>query len=267
MEAKLRLAKKAAREAGAIVLRQYKNTAVMHKGEASHNLVTAADLEAEKAILERIGKHFPDHAFLAEERHSESAPDAPHLWIVDPLDGTNNYAHHFPHFCVSIAYAQRGEVLLGVVYDPVRRELFTATKGKGAFLNGKKVEISASQNLRQSLVATGFHYDRGEMMERTLQGIHDLFHANIHGIRRTGSAALDLCWLACGRIDAYFEYELSVWDYAAGMLIVREAGGTCTDRLGEPLGLRSMGVLCSNGHFHDEFLAVVRWPEESDWRS
>ena len=262
MDGKLRLAKRAAREAGAIILRQYQTMMVMYKEGASHNLVTTADFEAEKAILEQIRERFPGHAILAEERHPESLQEAPHLWVVDPLDGTNNYVHHFPHFCVSIAYAQKGEVQLGVVYDPVRREMFSAAKATGAFLNGKKVETSACQNLKQSLVATGFYYDRGKTMERTLKGIHDLFKESIQGIRRTGSAALDLCWLACGRIDAYFEYELSAWDYAAGMLIVREAGGTCTDRLGEPLGLRSTGVVASNGHFHEEFLAVVRWPED-----
>ncbi|MEW6439526.1 MAG: inositol monophosphatase family protein [bacterium] len=259
MKAVLRLARLAAREAGRIVLGKHAELSVMHKGNASHNLVTTADLEAEEAILERVRRRFPGHAFLTEEQHPEFTREAPDLWIVDPLDGTNNYAHRFPHFCVSIAYARHGEVLAGAVFDPVRKEMFTALHGGGAFLNGKKIETSSCADLAHALVTTGFYYDRGEVMERTLGGIRALFHAGVQGIRRTGSAALDLCWLACGRMDAYFEYELSVWDYAAGMLIVREAGGTCADRAGRPLDLHARSVIASNGRLQDELLAVVRW--------
>lgn len=259
MRHKLEVAKEAAREAGAIALRFYRRMAVTHKADLSYNLVTSTDLKAEKAILRRIRRSFPGAPFLSEEFHPEKPARSPELWVVDPLDGTNNYVHRFPHFCVSIAYAQKGTVLLGVVYDPVRDEMFCAVRGKGATLNGRRIRTSATKRLRDSLVVTGFHYNRGALMERTLKGIRDLLRAGIQGIRRTGSAALDLCWLACGRTDAYFEYELSPWDYAAGMLIVQEAGGVCTDRLGEPLGLESTGVIASNGPLHRAFLPMVKW--------
>ncbi len=260
MRDRLEVATQAAREAGAIALRFYRRMTVTHKSGLSYNLVTTTDLKAEKAILKRIRHAYPDAPFLSEELHPESGAESAELWIVDPLDGTNNYVHRFPHFCVSIAYAREGKVLLGVVYDPVRDEMFCAVRGKGATLNGKKIRTSATRHLRDSLVVTGFHYNRGAVMDRTLKGMRDLLRAGIQGIRRTGSAALDLCWLACGRTDAYFEYELSPWDYAAGMLIVQEAGGVCTDRTGQSLGLESTGVIASNGPLHRVFLAMVKWP-------
>ena len=259
MRHRLDVAKQAAREAGAIALKFYRQMTVSHKSNLTYNLVTTTDLKAEKAILRRIRSSFPDAQFLSEEFHPERAVESSDLWVVDPLDGTNNYVHRFPHFCVSIAYAQKGKVLLGVVYDPVRDEMFCAVHGKGATLNGKRIRTSATRHLQDSLVITGFHYNRGAVMDRTLKGIRDLLRAGIQGIRRTGSAALDLCWIACGRADAYFEYELSPWDYAAGMLIVQEAGGVCTDRRGEPLGLGSTGVIATNGPLHRTFFEKVKW--------
>jgi len=259
MRHRLDVAKQAAREAGAIALRSYSRITVRHKAALSYNLVTTTDLKAEKAILRRIRSRFPAAQFLSEELHPEKASETCELWIVDPLDGTNNYVHRFPHFCVSIAYAEKGTVLVGVVYDPIRREMFCAVRGKGATLNGERIRTSATRTIRDSLVITGFHYNRGALMDRTLKGIRDLLRAGIQGIRRTGSAALDLCWIACGRADAYFEYELSPWDYAAGMLIVQEAGGVCTDRQGEPLGLGSTGVIATNGPLHQTFFEKVKW--------
>jgi len=147
----------------------------------------------------------------------------------------------------------------GIVFDPVREEMFAAARGRGAFLNDNPINVSGINSLKEAVVATGFYYDRGEIMRKTLQSIERLFEANIHGMRRLGSAALDLCWVACGRFDAYFEYTLSTWDFAAGMLIVEEAGGCCSDQAGGSLDLNSSGIAVSNGNFHHDFLELVGW--------
>jgi myo-inositol-1(or 4)-monophosphatase len=259
MRKELDVAIDAAREAGRIVLQMAGTTGAVEKSR--NNLVTGADLASEDAIIPAIKKHFPGHSFLAEERHETTPVKAGNLWVIDPLDGTNNYAHGIPHFCVSIAYAEKGEVLAGVVFDPMRDECFTAAKGEGAFLNGKKISVSECAMLDQSIISTGFAYDRGYTMEKTLDAIHGLFKSNIRGIRRLGSAALDLSWVACGRFDGYFEYQLCAWDFAAGMLIVREAGGACDDRAGNPLALTVKSVVVSNGRIHGDFFEIVRWGE------
>jgi myo-inositol-1(or 4)-monophosphatase len=259
MQKILRCAVDAAHAAGRIAVRRFRNAAAFEKSR--NNLVTQADLECEAEIVSLIGKEFPLHAVLAEERHEGTDVGAENLWIVDPVDGTNNYAHGIPHFCVSIAYARRGEVLAGVVFDPMRNELFAAEKAGGAFLNGQRIEVAQTGRLAESIITTGFYYDRGMLMERTLDTIRSLFRAEIRGIRRLGSAALDLCWVACGRFDGYFEYRLSPWDFAAGMLIVREAGGKCSDSKGNELALTSRSVTVSNGKIHDEFLGIVKWEE------
>jgi myo-inositol-1(or 4)-monophosphatase len=249
----------AARAAGTILLSNFKTVHAVEK--TKNNLVTEADLECEEAIAAVIGKKFPEHAILAEERRTNADILSEHLWIIDPLDGTNNYAHAIPHFCVSLAYAERGEVMAGVVFDPMRNELFTAKKGGGAFLNGQGITVARTGRLAESIITTGFYYDRGNLMKKTLAAIHDLFRVDIRGIRRMGSAALDLCWVACGRFDGYFEYRLSPWDFAAGMLLVSEVGGKCSDREGKDLTLTSKSAIVSNGKIHEEFLRIVRWGE------
>jgi myo-inositol-1(or 4)-monophosphatase len=206
-----------------------------------------------------IRKKYPSHSVLAEERHEDTDVLSKSLWIIDPLDGTNNYAHTTPHFCVSIAYAEKGRILAGVVLDPMRKELFTAARGGGAFLNGTRISVSKTAVISRAIITTGFYYDRGRLMEKTLAAIHSLFKADIRGIRRLGSAALDLCWVACGRFDGYFEYRLSPWDFAAGMLIIREAGGKCSDREGKELGLTSKSAAVSNGRIRREFIRIVKW--------
>lgn len=246
-----------ARAASEIIVAKFGKGGALEK--TKNNLVTQADFEAEEAIASVIGKSFPSHSILAEERRENTDILSPHLWIVDPLDGTNNYAHAIPHFCVSIAYAEKGEVLAGVICDPMRNELFSAERGAGAFMNNRKIAVSGTAAISESIITTGFYYDRGELMEKTLDSIHSLFKADIRGIRRLGSAALDLCWVACGRFDGYFEYRLSPWDFAAGMLIVREAGGKCSDRAGRELRLTSKSAVASNGKIHKEFLKIVRW--------
>lgn len=260
MRTELKAAVDAAREAGRLVT-EMRGTADIEE-KSKNNLVTSADVAAEEAIVSIIKRKFPTHSFLAEERHESTPCDADNLWVIDPLDGTNNYAHGIPHFSISIAYAIKGDVQLGVVFDPLRDECFTAIKGEGAFLNGKKIVASRCDRLDRSIIATGFAYDRGRVMEKTLEAIHGLFVSNIRGIRRQGSAALDMCWVACGRFEGYFEYLLSVWDYAAGMLIVREAGGICDDRNGDSLDLTATSVAASNAGIHRDFLEKVRWREQ-----
>ena len=256
-EKHLEIAKEAARKAGQVINEQQGKASISEK--SASNLLTEADLAAQETIIEMVRSHFPDHSIIAEEQDLQGKSDAPDQWIIDPLDGTNNYAHTIPHYSISIAYARSGRVEVGVVFDPVRDEMFTALRGGGAFLNGKQVRVSEASTLREAIVATGFYYDRGRIMRKTLDSIEKLFDVNIHGIRRFGTASLDLCWVACGRFDAYFEYTLSMWDFAAGMLILEEAGGICTDQAGKELDLNSSGLAVSNGNFHAEFLAVVAW--------
>ena len=260
MKDELGLALEAARQAGACILKHYEAPEIRQK--ASHNLVTEADLEAEEIITGLIHDKFPDHALLAEEGQFDTSLASEHLWLIDPLDGTNNYAHHFSHFCVSIAYANKGEPKIGVVYDPVRDEMFSACRGAGAELNGKPIFTSSAQILQEALVGTGFYYERGFVVDLTLKKIRELFNINIHGIRRTGAAALDLCWVAAGRLDAFFEYVLSPWDFAAASLIIQEAGGRVTDRCGRDLRLDSKGIVASNKFLLESLLAVVHWPEK-----
>ena len=258
MSDRLEAATTAAREAGAHILQCLRRGAVIsQKNEREpHNLVSDADLAAEDIIVRMLGEAFPEDAFLAEEKHRDRL-DSEALWVIDPIDGTGNFAHGFPAFCTSIALAARGEFVLGVVYDPVADNLFQAVKGEGATRNGHPVHVSQAASIREALVATGFHYDRGVMLHRTLEAVEALFHAGIHGLRRTGSAALDLCYLGCGWLDAFFEFKLSPWDFAAGAVFLREAGGRATDSHGAELTVHSAEAVGSNGRIHDEFLSMV----------
>jgi myo-inositol-1(or 4)-monophosphatase len=250
----------AADEAGKIIC-GYFNTGVEVMEKSSNNLVTRADLESEERIVSSIKKTYPNHSFLAEENHPAHSIAPDHLWIIDPLDGTTNFAHGIPHFCVSIAYAHHGDVKMGLVYDPIRKESFYAIPGHGAFLNDMKIGVSRCDALDKSVIATGFYYDRGALMEKTLETVHALFKQNIRDIRRTGSAALDMCWVACGRFDGYFEYRLFPWDFSAAMLIVREAGGVCVDKTGRPLGVTSENVVASNAAISEDFFKFVEWKD------
>lgn len=234
---------------------------IKYKG-TSANLVTEADLMAESYLTEQLKKIVPDSKVLGEEGSSGEDLHSRKLWIIDPLDGTNNFAHTIPHFAVSVAYAEEGRILSGVVYDPSRNECFSAVLNKGASLNGEPVVVSKKDKIYESIIATGFYYDRGILMERTLLSIHRLFKANIRGIRRFGSAALDICWVACGRFDGYFEYQLSPWDFAAGQLILKEAGGVFADIDGVERELHSKGTICSNGLIHNAFVELVRERDE-----
>jgi myo-inositol-1(or 4)-monophosphatase len=255
----LETASEAARRAGELLISLFGTTTIAEKG-ASHNLVTEADGRAEELIVAFLEKEAPGSSFYGEESGARARLKAERLWIIDPLDGTTNYAQRIPHFGVSIAYAENGALMAGVVYDPMRGELFSAETGKGAWCNGKGIAVSHKTLLRESLIATGFYYDRSVTMEKTLAALCNLYKADIRCMRRMGAASLDLAWLACGRFDAYFEYTLAAWDFAAGLLMLREAGGTADNIDGSPADLFSQGLLCSNGLIHEEFLRQVRDP-------
>ncbi len=225
-------------------------------GSDTQGLVTAADLEAESTIIETIKESFPDHAFLAEESLA-SGDNASHLWVIDPLDGTNNFANGIPHFATSIGYWQNGEPTVGVVLDPMREEMFVAVRGSGVTLNGEAVEVNQHVEMREAMIATGFYYDRGDMMTQTLRCIETLFRKEVRGIRRMGAASLDLAWVACGRYSAFFELKLAPWDYAAARLMVTEGGGVFTDCLGASMELEPGSVLASNGKLHSEIVQLL----------
>ncbi|HYL60278.1 MAG TPA: inositol monophosphatase family protein, partial [Candidatus Acidoferrales bacterium] len=228
------VALRAARAAGRIHLKRLSRITVDRKSN-SIDLVTEADRESEAAIIEVIHRSFPTHAILAEESGA-SAHQSEHRWIVDPLDGTTNFAHGFPQFCVSIAYERRGRVQLGVVYDALKKECFVAQRGRGAHLNGKPLRVSATPSLAAALLSTGFPYDRRERRRYYLCFWEELM-TRVQGVRRTGAAALDLAYVAAGRTDGFWEFGLKAWDVAAGALIVEEARGRVTNLDGSPLDL------------------------------
>ncbi|MFC1632197.1 inositol monophosphatase family protein [Candidatus Omnitrophota bacterium] len=247
----------AAKEAGRIHLRYFrsKKLRVEHK-KSAFDLLTSADLAAEKRIVSTIKKRFPGHNFLAEESKYKKT-NSRYRWIIDPLDGTNNFAFGLPIFCVSIACAKDNQVFSAVIYDPVREELFYAEKGRGAYLNGKKIQVNATKTLKESLLVTGFYYNRGRPMVETLKNIKRFFYQDIVGIRRLGSAALDLSYLACGRISGFWEYLLNPWDFAAAVLIIKEAGGRVSGRRGEEISLKRSYIVASNGKIHNKMLNVL----------
>ncbi len=250
------VAEAAARAGGEVAARYFRDGVTMRSKDVA-NLVSDADVEAEHAIAAVIRATFPDHAILGEEAYQGDA-SAEHLWVVDPIDGTNNYAHAIPHFAVSVAYYHHGQAVCGVVFNPITDDWYTVIRGQGAFHNGKPARVQEATRLDEVIIGVGFYYDRGAMMEATLDAIRDLKHQAIHGIRRFGTASLDLISVGLGRYGAYFEYELSPWDFAAGRLFVEEAGGTVTDARGNPLPLGKSSILASNGPLHAPTLAVVR---------
>jgi myo-inositol-1(or 4)-monophosphatase len=251
------IAKKAALAAAEIHLR-YFNTDLQIETKSTHyDLRTVADIESEKLIVSIIQETFPDHNIIAEEnKYLQTSSE--YTWIIDPLDGTSNFAHRFPIFSVSIALAYKGSVILGAVCDPTRKELFFGLKGAGAFLNDKRILVTKNQSLKQAILITGFYYDRGDKMIRALDDMKSFLLAGIVGIRRLGSAALDLCNVASGRADGYWEFKLNPWDFAAGKLIVEEAGGKVTDNSGEKVGIAPSYIVASNGLLHETLLDVLR---------
>ena len=236
----------------------HRRVKIEYKGEA--DLVTEADRNSEALIIRRVREQFPTHAILGEESGSLAATAASssgYRWYVDPLDGTTNFAHGFPVFCISLgierlnAEGQKQRVA-GVVYDPTRDELFSAELGRGAFLNGKKISVSTTPNLKASLIATGFPSQKRHL-NPNIYFYHQLT-LKTHGVRRAGSAALDLCYVACGRYEGFWEFNLNPWDTAAGVLIAQEAGGQVTDFSGGEFDIASRQVVATNGLIHKELL-------------
>jgi len=238
-----------AREAGALLMSNFGKVAIEYKGDA--DLVTTADRNSEKLIVEHIRRRWPDHDLIGEEG-SRNETGSDYRWYIDPLDGTTNFAHGYPVFCVSMALEYRGERIAGVIYDPNRNEMFAAEKGSGSRLNGAPIGVSPTLRLQESLVATGFPSHKRHK-NPNIHFYHQLTLRS-HGVRRAGSAALDLCYVACGRYDAFWEFNLNPWDTAAGVLIVQEAGGTVTNFSGQPFSIDSRQVLASNTLLHKELL-------------
>ena len=239
-----------AREAGAIQMSYLNKVAYEIKGE--QDLVTEADRASERLICERLRSHFPSHGIIAEEGGGHESPSG-YRWFVDPLDGTTNFAHGFPVFNVSMGLEKDGELIAGVIYDPTRDEMFAAEKGSGAHLNNRPIKTSNARTLKTSLVSTGFPSTKRS------QNVNIHFYYQLamisHGIRRAGAAALDFAYVACGRLEAFWEFNLKSWDMAAGILIVQEAGGRCTDMYGNPYDiLNGPGIVADNSHIHAELI-------------
>jgi myo-inositol-1(or 4)-monophosphatase len=251
----LAFAKSTALKAGAILRKgKGKQRHVDYKGRV--DLVTEYDIKSEKFITGEIARIFPTHSILAEESgQTDNKPS--HVWIVDPLDGTTNFAHDYPAYCVSIGLEVDGENVLGVVYDPVHDEMFHAVKGQGAYMNRTQIHVSNQNKLSRSLLATGFPYDIAETNEDNLDNFARMYKV-AQGIRRGGSAALDLCYVACGRFDGFWELKLHPWDCAAGVVIVREAGGKVTDFAGKKYSIYGKYHLASNSRIHKQMQKILK---------
>jgi myo-inositol-1(or 4)-monophosphatase len=254
----LNFAIQTARDAGSLLAERFgRALRVINKSEL--DLVTESDLASERLIIDRIKTYHPRHAILAEESGA-SSPATPEAhgewrWIVDPLDGTTNYAHGYPCFCVSIGLEHDGRMEVGVIYDPMRDEMFTAERGQGAALNGRRISVSPTPDLTGALLCTGFPYDVRERSEFARHFAN--FIMNAQAVRRDGAAALDLAYVACGRFDGFWEEGLKPWDVAAGSLMVEEAGGRVSNYEGGPLSIYAPPILASNGLIHEQMMRVL----------
>ena len=254
------VAKTSALEAGQVLSEGFRTDFKISK-KGSIDLVTEMDLEAERVILTRIIAEFPDHQILAEEEGMRSGT-SPYKWIIDPLDGTTNYAHGYGFFCVSIALEVEDELVLGIVYDPIAKEMFSAQKGQGAFLNDRPIRVSEERKLIDSLFCTGFSYTQSEI-QKNLQLFNRLIFQS-RSVRRDGSAALDLCYVACGRFDGFWELSLNPWDVAAGKLIIEEAGGLVTVFNGSDCTVYDREILASNPGIHSQLVDLLQDVKSSD---
>lgn len=250
----LEVAEKTAREAGVVLL---ENLGKVKKIEfkAKNSLVTEVDKLSEEIIINNIKKSFPSHDIFAEEsgRHSENSD---YLWLIDPIDGTTNYAHAYPFFSISIALEVKGEVEIGLVYDPVKDEMFTAEAGKGAYLNGELIKVSKSDSIEHSHVCTGFMHEIEWMVEANIKHFGN-FIRRARAVRRDGSAALDVCYVACGRFDGFWELGLNPWDTAAAVLILEEAGGQVTTFSGDEYSIYIKEILASNSIIHGQMMEIL----------
>jgi len=244
-----------AKDAGGLQSYAFEKSGLKIKHKGRIDLVTEIDIACEKLIVDAIKKTYPSHGILTEEgSNKESTSDS--LWIIDPLDGTTNFAHGFPIFAVSIALEVDGEIVLAVCYDPLRDELFTAIKGGGAFMNGKAISVSSTDKLENSLVATGFPYDLKTNQRNNINNFVKVVK-ECQAVRRPGAAVIDLCYVACGRFDAFWEQRLCPWDMAAGQLVVLEAGGLVTDMAGKKLDIYNETICVANKMVHPQLLSLL----------
>lgn len=253
----LNFAVQIARDAGLILAERMGRKSLQVTNKGVIDLVTEADLAAERFIIERIQAHYPRHGILAEESGVTVSVEraSEFKWIIDPLDGTTNYAHGYPCFCVSIGLERAGEIILGVIYDPTRDEMFAAERGEGATLNGRRIRVSEVEDLNRAMVCTGFPYDVRDRGDFARHFASFIMHAQ--AIRRDGSAALDMAYVACGRFDGFFEEGLRPWDVAAGVLLVEEAGGRVSRYDGQPFDIYTPPIVASNGLVHEEMMRVL----------
>ena len=253
----LNIAVRAARRAGSVINRASLDGAGLEvRSKRQNDFVTRVDHAAEEAVLDVVRKAYPDHAILAEES-GVTQGSAEYEWVIDPLDGTTNFIHGFPQYCVSIAIRHRGALAHGVVYDPNRNELFTASKGRGAFLNDRRIRVSKCTRLGDALVGTGFPFKEIDNIERYSGQLRQLMQKSA-GVRRAGAAALDLAYVACGRLDAFWEMGLSPWDMAAGALLIQEAGGLVGDLHGDDGYMQSGEIACATPKIFPTLLEALR---------
>lgn len=252
------------KESGEIIKKHFMKVGYKLKGKA--NPVTLADIQSQNLIVKTLRKNFPSHSIIAEESGLKKTYKDK-VWILDPLDGTVNYTHGYPHCAISLAYVSNNSPVIGLIYNPIQNELFSSVRGKGSFLNGKKIKVSSNKAVKDSLLATGFPYDRAKKAQ-----FYCSFYAEFlkisHDIRRTGAASLDMAWTACGRLDGYWEFNLKPWDVAAAALIACEAGGKVTDFRGidifnVPILKWGKETLCSNGLIHEEMLSLINHVQTS----
>ncbi len=255
MEQLIQTINKAAMAAGTIIKEQFHGAFWVKSKDGINNLVTEVDKLSEQVIIETIKQDFPEHSILSEEIGALSQ-DSEYQWIIDPIDGTVNFAHGIPICCVSIGLRKNGKMLLGVVYNPMMQELFFAERGKGATLNGKPIQVSTKQDFKTACLVTGFPYKWPDTKEHPIKVFERMILQGLP-VRRLGSTALDLCWVACGRFDGFWEYNLNPWDLAAGYLIVREAGGKISNFKGEATTVFDKETLATNGLIHEQMLAVI----------
>lgn len=241
-----------ARESGALLM-HFLERRIGFELKGDFDLVTEADRASERLIVERLRSWYPSHGIVAEEGGGHDGTSE-YRWYVDPLDGTTNFAHGYPVFNVTLALERNGEMLCGVIFDPIRQEMFTAERGAGAYLNNRRIHVSKTASLADTLVATGFP-SRKRHLNFNVHFYHQLAMCT-HGVRRGGAAAIDLAYVACGRLDAFWEFTLNPWDMAAGILLVTEAGGRTSDMHGAPLHLRAPHVIADNALVHDELVAL-----------
>jgi myo-inositol-1(or 4)-monophosphatase len=246
----------ATREGGKIIQQYFNGEFTVDHKEGINNLVTEVDKLAEQKIIEVIRNTFPQHSIISEEV-GELMKESDYQWIIDPIDGTVNFAHGIPICCVSIGLLHENKLILGAVYNPMMNELFFAEKGKGATLNDKPIQVSKKSNFDTAFLVTGFPYKWPDGPEHPIKVFERLVLEGLP-VRRLGSAAIDLCWVACGRFDGFWEYNLSPWDVAAGYLIVEEAGGKITDFEGAPYNVFDKQTLATNGLIHEKMLSVIR---------